>query len=76
MGITLHEFPVAFFLLNNAFQHGETLFVQGRTLVYNLFTIYIVKEINACSLTNLFDCVNTKRIEEIEMARTVFNQFF
>ena len=28
----------------------------------NLFIIYIVKEINACSLTNLFDYVNNKEV--------------
>ena len=28
----------------------------------NLFTIYIVKEINACSLTKLFDYVNSKEV--------------
>jgi len=33
---------------NKAFRRVETLFVQGRNVVQNLFTIYIVKEINAC----------------------------
>ena len=37
-----------------------TLFIQGRILVQNLFTIHIVKEINAFSLTNLFDYGNSK----------------
>ena len=46
--------------MNKAFRHVETLFVQGRNLEPNFFTIYIVKEINACSLTNLFDYVNSK----------------
>ena len=39
-------------LINNkVFRYVETLFTQGRILFQNLFTIYIVKEINACLLT-------------------------
>ena len=29
-------------------RHTVTLFIQGGILVQNLFTIYIIKEINAC----------------------------
>ena len=48
--------------MNKAFLRVETLFIQGRILVQNLSTIYIVKEINACSLTSLFDYVNSKEV--------------
>ena len=39
---------------NRVLRHTVILFIQGRIPVQNLFTIYMVKEINACSITNLF----------------------
>ena len=45
-----------------AFRLVETLFIQGRLLVQNLFTIYIVKEICEWPGANLFDYVNSKEV--------------
>ena len=49
-------------VLNKAFRHVETLFIQGRNLVQNLFTIYIVKETCEWTGVNLFDYVNSKEV--------------
>ena len=51
-------------LENKAFRRIETLFIQGRILVQNVFTIYIVKEINACLLTNLFVLNKNSTLDE------------
>ena len=45
-------------------QHTVTLFIRGIILVQNLFTIYIVKEITACSLTNLFVLNKNSTLDE------------
>ena len=48
---------------NKAFGHVETLFIQGRNLAQNLFTIYTyVKEICEWTGVNLFDYVNSKEV--------------
>ena len=51
-------------LCNGVLRHTVTLVIQGRILVQNLFTIYIVKEINACSLSDLFVLNNNSTLDE------------